>query len=84
MNSTSWRNRIILSIDCYITKGYFSQKLMRQKYKNRQTILQKWDVTFSDIVTLYPFSTDGYTEFCKDFVEKIALQSTYHKLSSLI
>ena len=83
-NKQSWRNRIILVIDCYTTHGYFNDKLLRIKYKNRESILSKWQTIFSDISTQYDFTDTGFNLFKNNFQTKISKQLLYNEIPSCI
>ena len=84
VNRHSWRNRIILVIDCYIVNSYFSQGLLRKKYKKRAVILEKWNNLFAKIHHQFSFTEEGFKEFCEFFTPKIAKQLSFNEIQELL
>lgn len=82
--SHSWRNRVILCFDCYFENGYFTSSLLREKYKNKATILQKWNDLFDHISSSFLFTAQGFERFVEFIRPKITKQLSYTEIQSFL
>jgi len=79
-NRQSWRDTILLTMECYLSYGYFSRSKLNSVRQNKVEVLEKFKNLFNTIVHEYEFSQSDFNRFCTEYRSKMVRQLPYSKI----
>ena len=82
--SDSWRNLILVNLECYMTYGYFSHKLASKMRKSKGEIVSTWHSRFADITEKYRFLHADFLSFQDEYRHKMVRQLSFEETQPLL
>ena len=82
--SDSWRNLVLVNLECYLAHGYFSHNLSSKMRKSKGEIVGSWHRRFADITEKYQFSQSDFLKFKDEYRLKIVRQLCYDEIQRFL
>lgn len=79
-NRQSWRECILVNMECYIQHGYFDRVICRTLQKTKKSIVEHFHKRFEYIVNNFEFSDSGYNEYTQWMSKSIVSQLNYQEI----
>jgi len=82
-NRQSWRDSVLVNMECYLKHGYFDRIICRTLQKTRKSIVASFRKRYEYIVKTFDFSEAGYIEYTNWISKSIVTQLTYDQILSI-